>query len=149
MRCFYSSIRAFLYLFVALALVPGHAEEETVQPADPVWLYAQFNVPESSGYIESYWYYGLVDGDLFAAISSNEVTAGFITLEQVRYWGDNDAIALYEDQVDTGSITFRIEHLVKYNPMKMPLEEGFSYSENIDIVDDRPDVEPPSPTLLD
>lgn len=126
----------------------GAQDFGTPKTSEPVWVYAQFNVPESQEYIESYWYYGLVDGDLFESISNNEITSGFIRLQQARYWNDKDAIELYEDELDSGEITFRIEHLTKFNSMKKPLEEGFSYAENMEIVDDRPDVEPPNPSAL-
>ena len=108
----------------------------TSNSLEPVWVYAQFNVPEEENYVMPYWYYGRIDGNLAHAISNNEVTSGFITLEQVRYWDDNNEIELYEDGVDTGNITFRIEHLVKFNEMKGPLDEGFSFDETYDLAED-------------
>ena len=128
-----------VYVLIALSLSACGIGDASNKSAEPVWVYAQFNVPEEENYIEPHWYYGRVDGDLARAISSNEVTTGFITLEEVRYWDDNNEIALYEDHIDSGKVTFRIEHLVKFSEMKTSLDEGFSYDESYEIAEDTAD----------
>ncbi|OUR98047.1 hypothetical protein A9Q81_12365 [Gammaproteobacteria bacterium 42_54_T18] len=73
----------------------------------------QFNVPEEGGEIGSYYYYGNISKELYEKISSNKIKRGFMLLEKVRYWGDDDLVHEYRDKEYSGDLVFRIENLVR------------------------------------
>lgn len=83
-----------------------------------MWIFATFNIG-AVGDATYYHYFGAVRESLYQRIRDNEINSGFITLQDVRYWNDNDLIQAYEDDQDTGVLTFRIEQLVK-----LELEKG-------------------------
>ncbi|MDP2713787.1 hypothetical protein [Rheinheimera sp.] len=78
-----------------------------------VWTFTQFNVPEEGGNIESYYYFAEISKPLLEKINSNEVTKGFIYLQNVHYWGSDDVIYAFKDKENAGSIMFRIEDIRK------------------------------------
>lgn len=83
------------------------------QSADPdsVWVYAQFNLPEKDG-IEDYYYYGRISENLYRDFIDNKIDKGIIVLRDVSYWNNDDVIEKFEDDRDSGTLVFRIEHIV-------------------------------------
>lgn len=86
---------------------------ETNMKSPRTWVYAQFNIPNSSDEIESYYYYALISETLYSKILNNELERGFIHLGKVRYWDNNDRIDEYRDRESFGDLILRIEHIVK------------------------------------
>ena len=80
---------------------------------EQVWIFGQFNVPENADGVESYFYYGLISKPLYEEISRNKLQSGFILLQNVKYWGEDNLIYDFRDEEDEGSILFRIEDIRK------------------------------------
>ncbi|BDY04470.1 hypothetical protein [Ferrimonas sp. YFM] len=80
---------------------------------EKVWVFAQFNVREETDDLESYYYYAQISKSLYEAMANNEINSGFIYLENVRYWGEDDIVHEYRDSQNSGEIIFRIENTVK------------------------------------
>lgn len=89
-----------------LALQSGLNEEK-------VWVFVQFNVREESDGLESYYYYGEISKDIYNQIRNNSINKGFVLLENVKYWGDEDLIYNYADVENFGELIFRIEDISK------------------------------------
>lgn len=105
-----------------------------------VWVFFQFNVPEDEG-VEDYYYAGQVESELFEQIVTGEVTHGLIPLKNVCYLSNSQWHA-YEDDLDSGLLVFRIEHIQRMIHMKRnPLEpeEDYSHSEGSE---EDPDMTP-------
>lgn len=94
-----------------------------------VWVFAQFNVPEEGGEIESYYYYGKISKALYESISNNEIGSGFILMSQVKYWGNDDLIHDYENKETSGELVFRIEHIATVNLINTPPVAGKGYNQ--------------------
>jgi hypothetical protein len=80
---------------------------------EKVWVFAQFNVREETDGLESYYYYAKISKSLYHEISQNKLQKGFIYLESVKYWGNNDLIYDYADGENSGELIFRIEDIAK------------------------------------
>lgn len=78
-----------------------------------VWVFVQFNVPFKGGSVEDYYYYGKVSLPLYERIKTNQINAGFILLDDVKYWGKDDLIYDFADGESEGEIVFRIEDIRK------------------------------------
>jgi len=102
----------------------------TITSSKRVWVHAQLNVPEEGDVIDSYWYYGRVPEQLVDLISANEIKQGYISFEDVKYWGNDDKLYDYEDDNFTGELVFRIEHIEKLTVLKQ--EPDFSGQSNED-----------------
>ncbi|KZN45392.1 hypothetical protein [Pseudoalteromonas luteoviolacea] len=100
--------------------------------AERVWVFAQFNVPEEGGEIESYYYYGEVSKPLYESISNNEIGSGFILMSKVKYWGDDDLIHDYDNKETSGELVFRIEHIATVNLINTPPVAGKGYEQVAD-----------------
>ena len=96
---------------------------------DKSWIFAEFNLEEEDNKIDAYYYYGKVSDSLLALIKQNEISAGFILLEEVRYWGDNDIVYEYFNEEYTGDLIFRIEDIAKIKFVHTPPEVGSSYEQ--------------------
>lgn len=92
---------------------------EAITEKNNIWAFLHFNVPEESGKSESYYYYGKISKSLYEKINSNTISSGFIHLEDVRYWGEDDLVHEYEDNEYSGDLLFRIEHVVRVKILKM------------------------------
>ena len=57
-----------------------------------IWVFAQFNIPQKGREYEDYYYYGKVNEQLYNRIKSNRIQSGFILMEDVMYWGNDDLI---------------------------------------------------------
>lgn len=76
-----------------------------------IWAFIQFNVPEEGTKIDSYYYFAEVSEKLFDKIKTNSLNHGFIYLQDVRYWGQDDVIYQYRDNENHGDLVFRIEDI--------------------------------------
>lgn len=134
-----------ILIILALLLMLGCNMKDEVTAAnanlkeDHIWIFAQFNVPEEKDQMETYYYYGLVSESLYNAIANNAISSGFIQLKNVKYWGDNNLIYDYKDIERSGQLIFRIEHIVKLNPVNVEpiVGKGFEQFEN------QEDITPP------
>lgn len=78
---------------------------------EKVWVFAHFNVPEEDQKIDSFYYYGRISKSLYNAIKLNKIKQGFILLDDVMYWGNDDLIHEYADDELEGELVFRIEDI--------------------------------------
>jgi hypothetical protein len=105
-----------LLVCLVLALAGCNIQNEAVTAyanitSERIWVFSQFNVPAEDDSLESYYYYGSISEDLYNAIGDNVVKDGFIKLNDISYWGNNDLIYDYKDSEHSGSRIFRIEHI--------------------------------------
>jgi hypothetical protein len=110
-----------IFLFSATGC-GGNQEIEAVQSninTEKVWVFIQLNVKEENNGLESYYYYAKISKKIYQKISQNTLQNGFIFLENVKYWGDNDLIYDYEDAENTGYLIFRIEDISKIDLIKV------------------------------
>ena len=113
------------FIFVGMQEVVAEASPEAVvQSTDKntIWVYAQINVPDKEG-IEDYYYYGRINKTIYEQIIDGSRTDGFILFRDLRYWSDGE-ILKYEDDIDTGDMVFRIEHIMKITIEKKDPYEG-------------------------
>ena len=113
----YATIVVLSFSIVSCATPKSDTASQLNAPNE-IWVFFHFNVPEENGALVPYWYYGRVLSETYQGIVENKITDGSILLKDVRYFDDNDEIVAYEDNIDTGNIVFRIEHIVKMNPAK-------------------------------
>jgi len=92
---------------------------EAMSDNEKLWVFTQFNVPEEKGGIESYYYYARISKSTYQGIKQNKLTKGFILLEEVKYWGDDNLIYDYKDIENSGEIIFRIENIAKVELINM------------------------------
>jgi hypothetical protein len=78
-----------------------------------VWVFIQFNIPLKNDELEDYYYYGKVSQPLYERIKTNKIKAGFILLDDVKYWGKDNLIYDYADGENEGELVFRIEDIRK------------------------------------
>lgn len=76
-----------------------------------IWTFIQLNVPEEDGKSEDYYYYAHISKSLYQQISSNNLGSGFLLMEGVKYWGNDDVIHEYKDSENSGDLVFRIEDI--------------------------------------
>lgn len=96
---------------------------------EQVWVFAQFNVPEEGDKIDSYYYYGKVAKSLYDRVSGNTLHEGFVLMEEVRYWGDNDLIYEFRDKENTGDLVFRIEDIRRIKQVRNEPIAGRGYEQ--------------------
>jgi hypothetical protein len=89
------------------------ASLNTINDTQKVWVFAQFNVPEEQDAIDSYYYYAHISHAMYDLIKRNELDQGFILLENVKYWGDDDLIHQYKDIERAGEMILRVENITK------------------------------------
>jgi len=78
-----------------------------------IWVFVQINVPLKGEKFEDYFYYGKISEPLYTRIKTNRINSGFILLDDVMYWGQDDLIHEYADEENEGEIVFRIEDIKK------------------------------------
>ena len=115
-------MKSIIVIAITFLLTACNANDEVTAISelgsqDRVWAYMQFNIPEEGEKIESYYYFGEVSEDLFNMISENKINKGFISLNNVKYWGDNDKIVDYADDEYSGNLVFRIENIERIEKM--------------------------------
>lgn len=92
-----------------------------------IWAFIQFHVPDKAGVLEDYYYFGLINENLYKKIKSHEVNEGLIFMEKVKYWNNDNVIETYSDDLYTDEMAFRIEHIVRFELVKKEPVDGFSY----------------------
>lgn len=90
-----------------ITALQAHFDEEKV------WVFIQFNVREETNGLESYYYYAEISKNIYSQMSQNQLNKGFILLENVKYWSEDDLIYNYADIENTGELLFRIEDIYK------------------------------------
>jgi len=113
-----------LWLVILLIISGCDAEQEVTAvnnnlDNEKIWVFAQFNVREEKDDLESYYYYAKISKSLYTQISKNKLHKGFILLNDVKYWGENDVIYSYEDGENSGQLIFRIEDIAKIDVVKV------------------------------
>ena len=116
--------------------------------AKTIWIFAQINVPQKDNKVEDYYYYARVSESLFQRIKDNEIEKGYIFLEDIKYWGDNDLIYDYADNEDVGSMLFRIEDIRRIRLIKTEPKAGMG-SEQFDDLKDTPLPTEPLPKTVE
>ncbi len=81
------------------------------------WVFMQLNVAQDNDKFDSYYYYANISSHLYQQIKHNQIKRGFIHLNQVKYWGNDDLIHDYQNNEEQGDIIFRIEDIKKINPI--------------------------------
>jgi hypothetical protein len=118
-----SLIRIFCVTAVLCAAVGGcNVSDETraiTAEADPrkVWVFVQLNVPEEDG-VEDYYYYARVSQSIYERIKANDIASGFLFLDDVRYYGNDEKYHYYADEDEAGELVFRIEDIRKIDLLK-------------------------------
>lgn len=102
-----------LCTFIVLLGCNGDSKANNTQHKELVWVYAQFNVAEQSGGIDSFYYYGKVSKSLYSEIVNNTKEKGFVHLQNIKYWGNDDLIHALKDNENVGDMAFRIEDIVR------------------------------------
>lgn len=105
-------------MFILMTLFGCNVQSEvnainSMRDTNKIWVFAQFNVQEENDGLESYYYYAQISKKLYDHISYNEIDAGFILLENVRYWGGDDLIYDYKDIEFSGEIIMRVENIAR------------------------------------
>lgn len=114
------------YIVIAILLIPIYGCDLTEEAAavnanfkeETIWAFIYINIPEEGNKIDSYYYYARISKSLYQSISSNKIKKGFILLQNVKYWGDDDIIYDYRNNENTGDIIFRIENISRVTPIK-------------------------------
>jgi len=106
---------------------------DAITEKNNLWAFMHFNVPEEGGKIESYYYFGKISESLYEKINTNAISTGFMHLEEVRYWGEDDLVHEYKDNEYSGDLLFRVEHLVRVKVLNMDPLLGFKDSIQEDI----------------
>ena len=102
---------------------------EEINSKNPIWIFAQFNVPSEKGGLDTYYYFGQVNESLYNKIASNRIKSGFILMRNVRYWNTNNTIEAYYDQVDGSDLLFRIEDIQRIRKSKAEPVIGHKYED--------------------
>ncbi len=103
-----------------------HAMENDDQK---LWAFLQINVPEGMDAVESYYYFAQISETVYQGVASNQLTEGFMLLENVRYWGNDDRIYDYKDIEYTGEIVFRIEDVKRISLVNKAPVIGMGYEQ--------------------
>ena len=122
-----------IFLILVVLLVTGcnlKSEAEAIASnldGKRIWIYGQFNVPAENDDLQSYYYYGSVSERLYQGIANSSIKTGFIQLQDVVYWGNDDLFHTYKDRENSGDMVFRIEHIVRLKQInKLPaVGEGY------------------------
>ncbi|QKE63338.1 hypothetical protein HNE05_08160 [Aquipseudomonas campi] len=123
-----------LLLTLTLALAGCQLEDETLAleanaKEEQVWTFIQFNVPEEDEGLESFYYYGKVSKSLYQLISANRLQSGFVRLQEMHYWGDDDLIHPYRDLQNSGEMVFRIEDIRSMKLVRKAPTPGLGYEQ--------------------
>ena len=112
MKISISTLLFVLFLFGFSGCIAEDLVETFDQSTDGVtiWVYAQFNVPNKDG-IEDYYYYGRVSEKVYNSFVDHKVKEGVVVLRDVRYWSNDDGYQEYADDLDSGTLIFRLEDI--------------------------------------
>lgn len=96
---------------------------------EQVWTFIQFNIPEENEGMESFYYYGQVSKDLYQLIGNNNLQSGFLRLQNIHYWGNDDLIHAYRDLENSGERVFRIEDIRSIKLVRKAPTPGLGYEQ--------------------
>jgi hypothetical protein len=124
------AILAILFTLSACDLEEKLFPKQPFEDGPKIWTFIQYHVPEKEGGFEDYYYFGLVNENLYQKIKRHEIKDGLIFMEQVKYWNTEDVIESYEDEIYSDEMAFRIEDIIKFELVKKEPVVGFSYSKD-------------------
>jgi len=104
-----------------------------LRDGEKVWIFAQFNIEQENNTIEDYYYFGQINASLYKKIINRKIKRGFITLKKIRYWGSDDSVKAYTDELYADEMTFRVEDIQKMDLLKKEPKPGFKYSYSDDL----------------
>ena len=99
------------------------------QDGKKIWVFAQINVPKEDNTIEDYYYFAQINESLYKKIKDHRIKQGFIVLEKVRYWTNDDTIKSIGDEIYGDEMLFRIEDIRKIDLVKNEPAVGFKYGQ--------------------
>lgn len=94
------------------------------------WVFVQLNVPKEVGGMDTYYYFARVSSPIYERIRRKELERGFITLQDVRYWNNDDRIQAYRDAADSGELVFRIEDIRMISLLRKEPRVGDDYDQH-------------------
>ena len=124
-------IMGLLLLSLLSACNPGDEVEAAreFQDGKKIWVFAQINVPKEDNTIEDYYYFAQINESLYEKIKDHRIKQGFIVLEKVRYWTNDDTIKSIGDEIYGDEMLFRIEDIRKVDLVKSEPRIGFKYGQ--------------------
>ena len=124
-------IMGLLLLSLISACNPGDEMEaaKEFQDGKKIWVFAQINVPKENNAIEDYYYFAQINESLYKKIKDHRIKQGFIVLEKIRYWTNEDTIKSIGDEIYDDEMLFRIEDIRKIDLVKNEPRIGFRYGE--------------------
>lgn len=128
-------MKNIISIFIVLIFLSGcRASDESyalssINDKDLAWVFIQFNVPEEKDDSETYYLYGKISKELLSKISNNQIAQGFIFLQSVRYWGNDDTITAYRDGENSGDLVYRIEDIRRIKLVRKEPKIGMGYDE--------------------
>ncbi len=91
--------------------------EENEPVTEKTWVNITIRYDSNNGF-QFYYYFGQIEESLCDKISKNIIEKGFIKIDNLRYWNDDDKIEVYEDETEPGIKIFRIEDIRKMSVLK-------------------------------
>ena len=128
------TIKYIVGLVILLSLSacnPGDEVEaaKEFQDGKKIWIFAQINVPKEDNTIEDYYYFARINESLYEKIKDHRIKQGFIVLDNVRYWTNDDTIESIGDEIYADEMVFRIEDIRKIDLVKSEPRIGFKYGQ--------------------
>ena len=107
------------------------------QDGKKIWVFAQINVPKEDKTIEDYYYFAQINESLYEKIKDHRIKQGFIVLDNVRYWTNDDTIKSIGDEIYDDEMLFRIEDIRKIDLVKNEPRIGFKYGQQEEAVSEK------------
>lgn len=136
------TIRFIVGLLIFLSLSACNLRDEVeaakeLQDGKKIWIFAQLNVPKEDNTIEDYYYFAQINESLYGKIKDHRIKQGFIVLENVRYWTNDDTIKSIGDEIYDDEMVFRIEDIRKIDLVKNEPRIGFRYGQQEEQVTEK------------
>jgi hypothetical protein len=128
MRRIFLLVNITILVFLISCQFLEDGQKFTEKEGDLVWVYIDFEMPDKDSLVYSHRF-GQIGREKYEMIQANEYLSGYITLRNMRYITLQDSLDIWEDENDTGTITFRSEYiqlieLIKGDPiLTYPKEE--------------------------
>ena len=128
------TIKYIVGLVILLSLSACNPADEVeaakeFQDGKKIWIFAQINVPKEDNTIEDYYYFARINESLYEKIKDHRIKQGFIVLDNVRYWTNDDTIESIGDEIYADEMIFRIEDIRKIDLVKSEPRIGFKYGQ--------------------
>lgn len=123
----FTTIIFLLLLIAGCDLLDEMEAFNAIDDDEKVWVFAQFNITAEDEGLESYYYFGEVSKTTYDDISANRIKRGFILLENVKYWGNDDKVYAYKDEENSGEIIFRIKDIRRMKLVNGEPALGYGY----------------------